>query len=102
LKVTRAAVSGLPGGSRIRLAWTKISVTPACRDEPGELLHLSGLEVGQGWANRPRVVADDPGAGLDDAHGIAGGFVANFEVWQEEAVEQAILRGKVVSFATAR
>ena len=53
-------------------------------DQRVEHFQLVGLQVRQRGADRAGIVADQFGAGLDDADGIAGAAVADLQVGQEE------------------
>src|SRR5256885_581603 len=65
-------------------------------DQGLELFQLGGLEVRQRGAHGACVVADQLGAGLDDAHAVAFDAVADLQVGHEEFLEQLVLRGHVV------
>src|SRR3569623_1838816 len=66
------------------------------RDQCRELVHLLALQVRERRAHGPRIVADQLGAGLDDADGVPRAASADLEVWHEEFAQQSVLRGHVV------
>lgn len=75
------------GAGGRRRAW---SIGAQLADQRVEHGHFVGMQVGQRRAHRARIVADQPGAGLDDADRIAGAAVADLEIRQEELVQQAV------------